>query len=201
MCSSDLEDEAREDDEQQPAAGPEPEGAEATAQEDGAESDDESGPEQDDADADPDGEADEEDEMEGEDLSGDGWAEERRRRLHRRACLRAAIRLLAAARHDPRARRRVQAIATLAGEGAPKAQKALSALATAHKVLKAQTAAARGPLAKGRTGLPAPTSPAVPGPAIPASGPPRAPGSVSFPGAGPADKWWDILAPWRRGIG
>lgn len=106
--------------------------------------------------------------------------------------LRAALRLLSAAARDPGARRRVRYIVTLAGEGDPKARKALAALTTAQKVKK--RAVARK--AKARALAPVTARPALPAaPPLPIATRPATPA--------PPDsmRWWDILAAWRRGIG
>jgi hypothetical protein len=131
--------------------------------------------------------------------------------------LRAAMRLLLAAYHDPHARQRIADIAAMAGEGHPAAKKSFVALAVAHKLHK--KAQARGTtkalatnsksygkalsvpkahqqkraLEKG--GKPRLSPPVIPK-ALEAPSPPFAPGT-------PADavRWWDIFAAWRRGMG
>jgi hypothetical protein len=107
------------------------------------------------------------------------------------------MRLLAAARRSPRARDRVRTIASLAGEGDPKARKALAALAVASKVQKARTAVSKAR----RLVLPPPTAALVP--LRPATAVQHSSGPVAQTPAAPpsADRWWDILAAWRRGIG
>ncbi|MDX2023243.1 MAG: hypothetical protein SF187_23620 [Deltaproteobacteria bacterium] len=137
--------------------------------------------------------------------------------------LRAAMRLLLAAYHDPDARQRIVDIAAMAGEGHPGAKKSFKALAVAHKLhKKAQVRSATKALAPRRPvyGKALATSKAKPQnkaliatitkatasrassttnakpKALTAPSPPFTPGT-------PADavRWWDILAAWRRGMG
>lgn len=138
---------------------------------------------------------------EGDDVEGEETDETGRRSISRRQ-LRAALRLLRAARRNPRARRRLRQIATLAGEGDPKARKTIKVLARAHKLHR--QAQAR-PVGKPIAGAPVkpPMLPAIPSaPGLqPASKPASAPPAREAPANSESSRWWDILAAWRRGMG
>ncbi|MDX2087865.1 MAG: hypothetical protein SFX73_08445 [Kofleriaceae bacterium] len=133
-------------------------------------------------------------------------ARERRNEALRRAMarrrLRAALAFLRAARHDPRARRRLRQIATLAGEGDPKARKVVKTLVVANKIGKRRAAAGMR-RAPGKAIVPRPKRLAPP----PAS-PKQLQAAVVVPAPAPVPasqaerfRWWDILAAWRRGMG
>jgi hypothetical protein len=126
-----------------------------------------------------------------------------RQRLAARLRLRAALGLLEAAKHSPQARQRVRTIVLLAGEGDPKANKALSTLkkATALKRLAARRKNAPKAPVKSKALVPA-KKPMVPAPPPPPPPTPRPRAAPQLPLPPDAEaKWWDILAPWRRGIG
>lgn len=199
-------------------------GAEADAEEEGG--GDEGGASEEGADGEDEG-GDEEGGQADEGVSGYGFRgqdarfDRQRQIAARRALainrLRAAMRLLLAAHHDPHARRRIIDIAAMAGEGHPAAKKSFKALAVAHKLHK--KAQARGttkalatsskshgkalaankvkPQSKAIVRAPAPRASMKVAPkALPAPSPPFAPGTPAA-----AVKWWDILAAWRRGMG
>lgn len=169
-----------------------------------------------------------------EGVSGYGYgrryelARDRERRTEARRALainrlRSAMRLLEAAHHDPKARRRIVNIAAMAGEGHPAAKKSFKALTVAHKLQKkAQARAATKALAKSskaygkalpsaavkpqgkalvKVAKPRPTGSLSPR-TLPAPMPSPAPSPPFAPGT-PAEavRWWDILAAWRRGMG
>jgi hypothetical protein len=124
-----------------------------------------------------------------------------RRRMAERLRMRAALGLLTAAERSPAARQKVRTIVALAGEGDPKAAKALKTLKKASVVKKQATQkkqAATAPATASRALVP------VSKPVLPAPPParPLPPVPVATRPAEPEEaKWWDILAPWRRGIG
>ena len=137
--------------------------------------------------------------------------------------LRAAMRLLLAAHHDPQARRRIVNIAAMAGEGHPAAKKSFKALTVAHRLhKKAQARVATKALAKSsktfgkplpglaakpqskalvKAAKPRSSNSLAPRP-LPVPMPLHAPSPPFAPGT-PAEavRWWDILAAWRRGMG
>lgn len=108
--------------------------------------------------------------------------------------VRAALRLLLAARTNPAARKRVAYIVTMAGAGDPKANKALGAMKVARKAFVAAARRKHAPMPP-PTAL-VPTSTAL-APRSAAAQTPLASGSAT-----PSDaRWWDLLDLYRKGIG
>lgn len=198
-------------------------GEEATDDDEAQSAADNEAADDDDGDSDSDGDHDEPDGapdqagVSGDDLTT--WpASMRRREALRRALarrqLQAALRFLQSARRNPHARRRLRQLATLAGEGDPKARKTIKVLALAHEMTRHGRAASgarppgkttSGKTTSGKTTrLPPAPAAAAPLPLLPVPSRHGAPAPSTGPTAKPPaelGRWWDILAAWRRGMG